>query len=166
MSHAGGFRGQLQHGRDFTVAEVFDVSHDENLAISVVQLIERFEKAFFKFAADGCGGRCEFAVGKLLRQVDRRLIAELLIETLFAIDRAPVGVMPPVQVNHPVTRQMPEPEMKWHIRRREVRRQSLAGFEQHILHDVAGVDPGGQASVETKSHQLAECFPMTFQQII
>jgi len=55
--------------------------------------------------------------------------------------------MPAVRVDDAVLRQMPQPEMERHGRRAQVFVEPLIGLEQHVLHDVAGIDPAGQHGI-------------------
>ena len=53
--------------------------------------------------------------------------------------------MPAMGVDHAVAGQVPQPELKRHAGRFEVVGQPAVRFDQHILHDIAGVDPPLQA---------------------
>ena len=63
-----------------------------------------------------------------------------------AIHRSFAGLaVPAVGVDDPVGRDLPQPEMERQRRVAEVVGQPLVGLEQHVLHDVAGVDPAREA---------------------
>ena len=66
------------------------VPHQDDLAIILAEFIERLEEPLLKFLPDRRGGRRQFRVPELCRQVERRLIAECrAIHGLFTADIAP-----------------------------------------------------------------------------
>jgi hypothetical protein len=61
--------------------------------------------------------------------------------------------MPPVLVDHVVTGDVAKPEVERHRGIAQVFRQTLIGFEEHLLNDVARVDSAFDRAVEpVKDH--------------
>lgn len=74
--------------------------------------------------------------------------------------------MPAVHVDQPVFRELPQPEMKRHRAALDEVIQSLTGFEQDILHDVAGIDSGRNRSVQPHLDHLSHGVPVPLHQFV
>ena len=71
--------------------------------------------------------------------------------------------MPPVCVDDMVLRDLAQPEVERHRRVAEILRQPLAGLEQHVLHDVAGIDATRHRLVEPQADHPPQGRPVRSQ---
>ena len=86
---------------------------------------------------------------------------------LFPIDAAPGRhAVPPMGVDQPVPGHLPQPKMKWHRRMGQILLQPPMGVEQHILHDVAGIDPAADYAIHPQIDHPPQRRAMALQQPI
>ena len=126
------------------------MSHQHDVAVIFLELLESDQEPLFQFAANRCRRRSQFAGGKLPGQVEGRAVTELrCAERLLAVKAAPLGsTMPPMQIDHAIPGQVTQPEMKWHPGIGKVFLQSLVRLEQDILHHIAGINAPGDFSIQ------------------
>ena len=70
--------------------------------------------------------------------------------------------MPAVSVDHQIARDLANPEMKRQRWIPEILIESLAGFEQHILHDIAGIDAPRYSRIEPQTDHPPQRWPVPF----
>ena len=67
-------------------------------------------------------------------------------------------VVPAVGIDDVVLGDVPQPEMEGHDRVLEIIAEPPAGFQQHLLHNVAGIDASSQGWIETQADHAAQRF--------
>ena len=150
MTHAGGGVGEAEGEGGLGVGEALEVAEEEDLAVVVVELVEGEAEAAFELAAEAVGGGGEAGVAEAVGEVEARAVGELgRGQRSLAVEGSPGGdPVAAVLVNHPVARDLAEPEVERHGRVAEVIGQAAARLDQDVLHDVARVDPAADRVVE------------------
>ena len=69
-------------------------------------------------------------------------------------------------VDDAVLCQMPEPEVKRHIRRLQIVREALIGFDQHILNDIGRIDAASNRRVEPQIDDPPKWFAELTQEFV
>ncbi len=128
------------------------VPQQDDFAIRLVHLVDRCLKSDLQFLPGCRGGGREFGVGQFGGQVHRGMVEHRRSHhRLFAIHAAPRRpAMPPMGVDQPVAGHLPQPQMKRHRRIRKIFFQSAVGIEQHILHNITGVDPAADHAIHAQ----------------
>jgi hypothetical protein len=161
IAHRGRRFGELEGVGHFLVAQLFEVAHEDDFAVVVVELLQGGVQAALELFLDRRRGRGPLVVHELPRQLHGGAIHPAGPgQGLLAMDAALLRlVMPAVGVDNVVLGDMPQPEVKRHGRVLEVLLQTAARFEEHVLNDVAGIealdDGGVEAEVDEPAHRLA-----------
>lgn len=168
MPHPRRCRRESQRHSGFRVAELFKVPHQNDVAVVVFELFDSREKPRFQFSADVRGSWCQFVIDKFPRQVECRTITILAgSERLFPIETATLRpAMLAVHVDDAVFGQVPQPQVKGQPGIGEVIAEPLIGFEEHILHDVAGIDTAGDGAIKPQPHHLPQRIAVPIEQLI
>ena len=89
------------------------------------------------------------------------------MDRLLPIDAA-LGrqMMPAMGVDEVVLGDVPQPQMKRHRRRLQVIAQPAARFDQHVLHDIAGVEPLRNRRVEAQIDHAANRLAVPGEQLL
>ena len=74
--------------------------------------------------------------------------------------------MPAVGIDHVVMSDLPQPEVKRQGRVTQVFTQPLAGSQEHVLDDVAGIDPPAQRLVQPQSDHPPEGRAVTLPEFV
>ncbi len=153
MAHSGRRLAQAERACGLDVGKLLEVAQENDLAIGLVEPLERSVESSLHFAANGRGGGREFGVAKLSGEVERRPIGERAsTERLLAIKAARRGdAVAAILIDHMVAGDLAEPEVKRQCWIAKVVGKPLIGLEQDLLDDVAGVDPTGQRVVESQA---------------
>jgi len=69
-------------------------------------------------------------------------------------------------VNEPVASHVAQPELEWHRGIGEIIAETAVGLDQHILHDIAGIDPPLDHPVHAQMNHPLDRFPVAFQEAI
>jgi hypothetical protein len=74
--------------------------------------------------------------------------------------------VPPVSVDDPVLGNLPQPQVIRHSRLSEIVLQPAVGLDQHILHDIAHIDPPLYFLVQPKLHHAPQAVTMPLHQTV
>ena len=101
-------------------------------------------------AAHGRRRRRQFGIDQLPGQLVRRVVRqEGGDQRLLAVEAAPLRLaVAAMGVDDVVLGDVPQPEVKGHERIVQIVLQPAVRFEQHVLHDVAGIDARRQRRVQ------------------
>jgi hypothetical protein len=84
---------------------------------------------------------------------------------LFAVDASPRrAAMAPMGIDQPILRDLPQPQMKRHRRIFQVIVQAAIGFDQHILHNIAGIHSTLHHAVHSQIDHPPQRFAVTIEQ--
>ena len=88
-------------------------------------------------------------------------------DRLLAVHAAALGqAVPAVRVDDAVLRQVPQPQVERHVRLLQVLGEPLIGLDQHVLHDVGGIDAAGDGRVEPQVDDAAERLAELAEQLV
>lgn len=152
ITHRRGRFRQSEDGCNFLVRQLFEVTHENNLAVVLFQGLDGCLQAGLKFLTDGGGGRGQFVVEEFGSQFERGAVGRReSAQGSFALEAAPLGqAVAAMGVDDVVAGHVPQPEMKGHRRGLEVIAQATTGLQQYLLHHITGINPAGQSGVESK----------------
>ena len=74
--------------------------------------------------------------------------------------------MPPVCIDDVIPRDLAQPEMKRQHRVAEILAQPLAGLDQHVLDDVAGIDATGYGLVQPQADHPPQGRPVPLPELV
>jgi hypothetical protein len=118
---------------------VLEVTQQHDLPIALLEPLDRRREATLQFVPGGRRSRRQVAVGHLAGRSRQGVVAperHLPVEAARGRDAVPA-----VGVDEPVAGHVPQPELEGHRRVGEVVAEPAIGLDEHVLHDVAGVDP-------------------------
>ena len=72
--HFDGGLGKLQRRRDLLVRKLLEVPHQDHIAISIVEPVERIMQAALQLLLDRFRRRCPFRIDQLTGELHRRVI--------------------------------------------------------------------------------------------
>ena len=117
--------------------------HQHDLAVVIVHRFDGDLKAALQLLHRRRRRRRQFRIAQLPDQFHGRAVESLRGHIGLLAIHTPLatGAMPPMGVDDPVARHLPQPQMKRHRRIFQVGPQPPVGFDHHFLHDVAGIQP-------------------------
>ena len=144
------------------------VAQQHDLAVGWIELFYRSGEPCFQFVPSGSGRRGEIAIDQVLNRIVRGRAAGgcspdrlLLVEA--AAGRQPVAAM---SVYKAIAGHVPQPEPEGHRGVGQIIAETAVGFDQHILHDIAGIDPSLNHPVHAEMNHPLDRLPMAFQEAI
>ena len=113
VPHAGGRLAEAEDPGGLGVAELLEVAEQDDLAVGLVELVDRVAEPAPELVAEGRGGGRQLGVAELGGQVERRAIGEGRRQRPLAVEAPTTGdPVPPVRVDQVVAGDLPEPEVE------------------------------------------------------
>ncbi len=166
MPHSGRCRRQTQCLGGFGVGKLFEVPHQQDLAVILDQVFDRFVKPQLQFPSDRSGGRCQFGIGQPCHQVQGALVrVSPGRQGSLTIDAASLGLpVAAVHIDQAVAGKLSQPQMKGKSGLGKIFAESVRSFQQHILDHIAGVDTATDRPVHTMMNQFSQRITMAVHQ--
>ena len=133
------------------------MSHQQDLAVILDQILDRFVKPQLQFPADRSGCRCQFGIGQPCCQVQGALVGVSPgRQGSFTVDAASLGLpVPAVHVDQAIAGKLSQPQVKGKSGLVEIFAKSVRSFQQHVLDHVAGID----TTTDRPVHAMIDQFP-------
>ena len=113
VAHAGGGFAEVQRRGDVAVGHEFEMAHQDDFAVLLVELFDRGLEAALEFVPSGFGGGSKLRIGQCGGQIECRLIDRAGGERLFAIDAAAGrAAVAAVGVDQAILGHLAEPEVE------------------------------------------------------
>jgi hypothetical protein len=144
------------------------VPQEHDLPVVFVEQVDRGGKPPLQFVPGGGGGGRELSVGDLPAQIGLRLVARVGHHQRHLTINASRGrhAVSAVSIDKPVAGHVPQPELEWHGRVGQIVDQPAIGFDHHVLHDVAGIDPPLHPPVHATVDHSPDRFAVPLEQAV
>ena len=168
IAHPGGGLGQSEDLRSLCGGEMLKVAEQHDLAVGRIELLHGGGTPGFAFVPRSRGRRGEVAIDQMIDRIVRQCgVCGCPPDRLLPVEAAaggqPVAAM---GIYEPVAGHMTQPELEWHRGVGEIIAEAAVGFDHHILHDIAGIDPPLNHPVHPQMNHPLDRLPMAFQEAI
>ena len=167
MAGADGSGPDAEHGADLGGRHLFQVPHDQELAVVRAEPVHGILDAPDHLVADQLTAGTGAIRFQQVRQGIGRWVGQQQAVLFLAEDAAAMAPdMVAMQSIEPLPGQLPQPGIERQGPLPQVIGEIQGGVHERLLDHIRGVDPGGQAAVEMHGDHLAEAAPMAGQQAL
>ena len=172
MAHAGGGLAQAQSLGRLAVGELLEVAEQDDLAVSIVKIVEGRTETVLQLSPQRLGrggerGSRSWAARSSEDWSANASEPRIPCQGPLAIQAPLAGpAVPAVGIDHLVASDLPQPEVKRQRRVPQVFTQPLAGLQEHVLDDVAGIDPPAQRLVQPQPDHPPEGRAVAFPEFV